>query len=105
MSAKTKNSTNSTLSSENERTMFLADNWLNAGRKTITISSASTKAIKVINMDSPKNWRIRALFSAPNTFLTPTSAERLDERAVDKFIKLIQAISKVNMAMDPSTYK
>src|ERR1700731_4152211 len=63
------------------------------------------KAIKVINNDSPKNWSIRATFSAPKTFLTPTSEDLFDDRAVDKFMKLIQAINKMNAAMEANTYK
>jgi hypothetical protein len=41
-------------------------------------------------------------FSAPSTFRTPTSAARFEDEDVDRFMKLMQAISKVRMAMEAS---
>ena len=64
-----------------------------------------TKAIVLISNDSPRNCFTNDCFCAPRTLRTPTSAERFEERAVDRFIKLIHAISKVNKAMEPRIYK
>ena len=36
---------------------------------------------------------------APKTFLKPTSVERFADRAVDKLIKFIQAIIKINISI------
>ena len=43
---------------------------------------------------------INNFFSAPNTFLIPTSEERFDDCAVARFIKFMHAISSVNNAME-----
>ena len=67
--------------------------------------NAITNAIMLINNDSPRNCFTSDFFSAPNTFRIPTSAERFEERAVDRFMKLMQAISKVNKAMEARIYK
>ena len=56
--------------------------------------------IMAINTDSPKNCFSREDRSAPNTFRTPTSAARFEELAVDKFMKLMQAINKVSSATE-----
>src|SRR5688500_14271680 len=73
-------------------------------RDSKAIPKARIKAIKLINTDSPINCLIKECFSAPRTFLMPTSEERFDERAVDKFIKLIQASRRANKAMEPKIY-
>ena len=57
------------------------------------------KAIKASMMASHKNCLINDAFSAPKTFLTPISTARLDDRAVERFIKFTQAINKVTNAM------
>ena len=49
--------------------------------------------------DSPINCFESCVFSAPTTFLIPTSFARSAERAVVRLIKLIQAISKIKTAM------
>ena len=41
----------------------------------------------------------RFFLSEPNTFLIPTSFARLDERAVERFIKFTQAINKISKAI------
>ena len=38
------------------------------------------------------------------TFLTPTSFIRLDALAVERFIKLIQAINKINRAINENNF-
>ena len=50
-------------------------------------------------IDSVRNCAIRLFLKEPNTFLTPTSFARLDERAVERFIKLTQAINKIRIAI------
>ncbi len=65
---------------------------------------AITVEIKTINVDSVRNCIISSLRSVPNTFLIPTSFARLAERAVVRFIKLIQAISKINNATAENMY-
>ena len=40
----------------------------------------------------------------PATFLIPTSFARLDERAVERFMKFTQAISKMKKAMIEKIY-
>src|SRR5215207_4212888 len=69
------------------------------------MANARSKAITLIKTDSPINCFTKEFFSAPRTFRIPTSAERFDERAVDKFMKLIQASRRVNKAMEPRIYK
>jgi hypothetical protein len=62
-------------------------------------------AIMLINRDSPRNCVISERFCAPSTLRMPTSAERFEERAVDKFMKLMHAINKVNNAIEARIYK
>ena len=81
------------------------DMYEKTGKANAAIRSPRSSAIKLINTDSPMNCVTRECFSAPSTFLMPTSDDRFDERAVDKFIKLIHASRSVNNAMEPKTYK
>ena len=64
--------------------------------RTRTISRmdvSPTRKVKIT--DSVRNWLIRNRLDAPATFLTPTSLARLAERAVIRFMKLIQAINRM----------
>src|SRR5215813_10762234 len=90
---------------ERSRLKLLPDTCEKAGSNNRVTPNAIAKAIKLISNDSPRNCLMREDFSAPNTFRIPTSAERLDERAVDKFMKLMHAISKVNKAIEARMYK
>ncbi len=83
----------------------MPDTELNAGNNNSVMVNANTNAMKLIKTDSPRNWLINEPFSAPNTFLMPTSALRFEDRAVLRFMKLMQAISNVNSAMEASIYK
>ena len=56
------------------------------------------RAKKAIKIASPINWLIRMPFTAPITLRTPTSLARLTDRAVAKFMKLMQAMIKMTMA-------
>src|SRR5215218_321033 len=72
----------------------------NRGNNRNVKRNANKSAIPAISTDSPRNCRRRDFFSAPSTLRTPTSAARLEEEDVDRFIKLIQAISRVRTAME-----
>src|SRR4051794_18904128 len=61
--------------------------------------NATKKDRRDNRMASHKNWRIREVLSAPNTFLTPISTALFEERAVERFMKLTQAIRMVTRAM------
>jgi hypothetical protein len=76
-------------------------------KKGITIQAIITATIienSAINVDSVRNCWIRVLFSVPSTFRMPTSFARFAERAVDKFMKLIQAINKIKIAATEKMY-
>ena len=45
---------------------------------------------------SVRNWLIKPKRVAPATFRIPIFFERFIDRAVERFIKLIQAITKIN---------
>ena len=65
----------------------------------INKKTAKARAINAIRVDSPKNCRIICDLFAPATFRRPISLERLDDFAVDRFIKLTHAINKTKRAM------
>src|SRR5690349_6827188 len=100
-----KNATSKTACSLSENEKTFPDTLPNNGSNNCVMAMAKTKAINAITIDSPRNCLISDCLSAPNTFLTPTSAERLEDLAVDKFMKLIHAINKVNNATEPKMYK
>jgi hypothetical protein len=52
-----------------------------------------------MSTDSPRNCHIRDCFNAPETFLMPTSFALFSLLAVDRFMKLMQAINKRKPAM------
>src|SRR6476620_2523789 len=93
------------ISFEKESDRCLPDTALNAGNVISVTTIAITKASRLMNTDSPRNCLIKEFFSAPRTLRTPTSSERFEERAVERFMKLIQAIISVNNAMDARMYK
>src|SRR5258708_34743799 len=69
--------------------------WLNSGINNQANPTAIIVDTIVIRIDSVKNWNTRYLRAEPNTLRTPTSLARLDERAVDRFMKLTHAISNI----------
>ena len=71
----------------------------NAGRKTSTNTNASKSAAIEIIKASTMNCLISCILSAPSVFLTPTSRAHLLEREVERFMKLMQAISKMKIPM------
>src|SRR6185312_12684702 len=82
----------------------LPDNWLKAGNNRHAAATATKAAIKVTKTDSARNWMIRYLRGEPSTLRTPTSRARLADRAVERFMKLTQAISKINAAIADKMY-
>ncbi len=71
--------------------IFLSATWLKKGR-TICISKTETvNANATIKNDSVKNWATNCFFNEPTAFRMPTSFARFSERAVVRFIKLMQA--------------
>src|SRR6185503_527018 len=73
--------------------------WLNNGNNAQAANTAMIAARRVIITDSAKNWAMRYLRGDPSTLRTPTSRARFADRAVERFMKFIQAISNMNKAM------
>ena len=71
---------------------------LNQGTANSTNTMAKNNAMNDMTTDSARNWRINCGRKAPMTFLKPTSLARLADLAVVMFIKLIQAIKRINSA-------
>src|ERR1017187_1118762 len=82
----------------------LPANWLKRGKSKAAATMAITNDRKQAIKDSTRNWAIRLFLRPPNTFLTPTSFARLAEDAVERFIKLMQAINKIKMAIAKKIY-
>ena len=77
---------------------------LNAGNKRYNKQTESNIAKKAKSNASPKNCAIRLLRVEPTTFLNPTSFARLADFAVDRFMKLIHAITRINTAIAPNNH-
>src|SRR5580693_6084682 len=60
---------------------------------------AINPAMADIIIDSIRNCAINDFFNAPATFRIPTSFARFSLLAVDRFMKLIQAINNIKTAM------
>src|SRR5690349_16747777 len=95
----------SSVLSEKEKESVLPETELKAGNNNKVKTIATINASILIKRDSPRNCITNDFFSAPNTFLMPTSDERLEDRAVARFMKLIQAIINVKMAIEPRIYR
>ena len=83
---------------------LLPDIELKTPRDSETSTSAKNKEIITITRDSTMNWIIMLSWLAPETFLMPISFPLKDALAVARFIKLMQAISRINMAMETNMY-
>ncbi len=79
--------------------MFLSVTWLKDDILSATSPIASRAEKKLRSTDSPRNWVISPPLLAPTTFRMPTSFALFSLRAVLRFIKLIQAISRIKAAM------
>ena len=71
------------------------------GKTTIGVllAKAMAKESKARIIDSTRNCDTSCLRTAPTTFLIPISLARLEARAVDKLIKLTQAITTMKMML------
>ncbi len=74
-------------------------NALNAGSASSTIMVATSIAMSAVATDSPRNCTMSWTRDAPSDFRTPTSRARFAERAVDRFMKLMQAIKRIIAAI------
>src|SRR5215218_2949877 len=88
-----------------EKENSLPETCSNNGSNNKVNSRQMIKDMKESRMASHRNCLTSEVFSAPNTFRTPISIALFEERAVERFIKLTQAISKVTMAIDMRMYK
>src|SRR5580658_3779855 len=75
------------------------ESWLKRPRNAHAVKTAINAATAVTNIDSVRNWATRYLRGEPSTLRTPTSRARLADRAVERFIKLTQAMSRTKRAM------
>ena len=77
---------------------------LNCGSNNSIITIAINRDKKVMNSDSRMYCTISDFLFAPTVFFTPISLSLVDALAVDKFIKLIQAISNIMMAIIENSF-
>ena len=77
---------------------------LKAGKTNSTIIKANAKAINEITKDSLKNCPINSPRPEPMALRTPTSFALFSERAVLKFMKLMQAINKTMSPKMPKSF-
>src|SRR5215213_6674408 len=75
---------------------------LKEGSTKKTANMEKRKAITASMIDSKKNCVTNCFLSEPSVFRTPTSLALFSERAVERFIKLTQAIIKITKAMIPN---
>src|SRR5579863_4674297 len=75
------------------------DRRLKNGKSDKATIKASTIAPKQYKIDSTRNCVTRSLRLDPSTFRTPTSRLRPAERAVERFMKLTQANSRIKTAI------
>ena len=71
----------------------------NRGRARSTKMRAKIQDTLLFNIDSLKNCRMILPLSAPMTFRKPTSLALFAERAVERFMKLIQAMIRTKIAI------
>src|SRR5687767_6380311 len=70
------------------------------GNATEVISTATTVEKATIKNVSKRNCFFKCHLLLPKTFRTPTSFDRLTACAVERFIKLVQAINRINAAIN-----
>jgi len=78
---------------------FFPEILLNKGRARPTSIIARIRAIATRTADSSINWIIIVCWSAPEAFFMPISLVLPDALAVERFIKLMQAISRTKIAI------
>src|SRR4030095_16253954 len=84
--------------------MDLLATSLKTGSTRYAMMMASTSEKTAISVDSVRNWNMRNFLSVPSTLRIPTSLARLAERAVVRFMKLMQAINRINKATAEKIY-
>src|ERR1700753_3083025 len=77
---------------------------LNDDSASCTRINENAKATVDTNNDSLKNWLMSCFRNEPNVLRIPTSLARFSERAVLRFMKLIQASSNTNVPMMPNIH-
>src|SRR6516164_7783583 len=88
-----------------ENASALLESWLNTGSAAVTITIAKLKATRHKVNDSLRNCTINCLRVLPITLRMPISLARFTDRATVRFIKLMQAISKIKIAIAESMYE
>src|SRR6478735_9461708 len=84
--------------------IFLSDSSLNQESDNTISNNESINDRKTTKNDSLKNCCINWLFKEPTDFRMPTSLARFSERAVLKFIKLMQANSSTKIPTIPKSH-
>src|SRR5260221_2594920 len=79
--------------------------WLRDGMARNNNGKAISTPINDSTKDSLMNCLIKSFLPAPTTLRTPTSLALLDARAVDRFMKLIQAITCIITAINNKIFK
>src|SRR5580765_8488665 len=74
---------------------------LNQGSAANTINKAKPDEMITTRNDSAKNCAMSCLRPDPRVLRTPTSLALFSERAVLRFMKLIQASNSTNTPIDP----
>src|SRR5438270_13076703 len=74
--------------------------WLYQGITSSNKMIDRAHEMVVSKRDSPMNCHTRVLRRAPSTLRNPTSFDRSTARTVLRLVKLIQAISNINMAIE-----
>jgi len=69
----------------------------------MTRTNARKRLNKERIRDSPRNCLMSCKRKAPRTFLTPTSLALLADRAVERFMKLKEAMSRMKNAIAEKT--
>src|SRR5690606_13459742 len=69
------------------------ERWLKRGNNSQANNRPTTKESTLYNTDSAKNWPTKLLRAEPTTFRRPISFALLADFAVDRLMKLIQAIN------------
>ena len=79
--------------------MVFPEILLNKGIMAKASNMASMQEMKAVKVDSLRNCVIKFLRSVPNTLRTPTSLALFAERAVVRFMKLMQASKRIKKAI------
>ena len=84
---------------EEIQSQFAADYVIEKGKEQFDEHNRHPRSEMLWIMDSPRNCPINRLRIAPRVFRIPTSWALVAERAVERLMKLIAAMSKTNIAI------